>query len=169
MVILLWLADAGIEAGESSPVELSVAYAHRDLKQRENQLVVTGVVYLMCVRNRLRAIHDRLRRASSLLASPCRAGPRTLRSCSWAESRLSEQAEKCQVGGPWAANRGVVGATTFSAGAVTAGLPLEQRVAGFRNQRRRFLPRGAPVAESAPSRTHVSSFEHLNISSRPVK
>jgi len=35
MVILLWLADAGIEAGESSPVELSVAYAHRDLKQRE--------------------------------------------------------------------------------------------------------------------------------------
>jgi hypothetical protein len=35
MAILLWLADANIGAGESAPLELNVAYAHRDLNQRE--------------------------------------------------------------------------------------------------------------------------------------
>jgi hypothetical protein len=35
MAVLLWLADAGIEEEESGPIELSVAYAHRDLNQRE--------------------------------------------------------------------------------------------------------------------------------------
>ncbi len=35
MGILLWLADGGLEAGDSQPVELSVVYAHRDLNQRE--------------------------------------------------------------------------------------------------------------------------------------
>src|SRR5882672_3712717 len=35
MAILLWFADASIEAGDSGPAELSVAYAHRDLNQRE--------------------------------------------------------------------------------------------------------------------------------------
>jgi hypothetical protein len=35
MAILLWLADANIEAGESAPLELSAAYAHRDLDPRE--------------------------------------------------------------------------------------------------------------------------------------
>jgi hypothetical protein len=35
MAILLWLADARIEAGESASLELSVACAHRNLNQRE--------------------------------------------------------------------------------------------------------------------------------------
>jgi hypothetical protein len=35
MAILLWIADASIEAGESGRVELSVAYAHRQIDLRE--------------------------------------------------------------------------------------------------------------------------------------
>jgi hypothetical protein len=35
MAILLWFADASIEAGDSGPIELSVAYAQRDPGRRE--------------------------------------------------------------------------------------------------------------------------------------
>ena len=35
MAILLRFADASIESGDSEPIELTVAYAHRDLNQRE--------------------------------------------------------------------------------------------------------------------------------------
>src|SRR5260370_14305832 len=35
MAILLRVADASIESGDSEPIELTVAYTHRDLNQRE--------------------------------------------------------------------------------------------------------------------------------------
>jgi hypothetical protein len=37
MAILLWIADARVDVGDSGAPELSVAYAHRDLNRRETR------------------------------------------------------------------------------------------------------------------------------------